>query len=114
MKISSIALSILFLPLCASAVVTDLFDAQLFVFNLLPKIGTLFFVVAIVIFFWGIVKFISNASDTAEHEKGKNFIVGSLISFTVLVSIWGIVSLLVDGVSPNQVEFIDSNGNPVP
>lgn len=108
------ALLFLFSPLSAFAAVTDLFGAQMFVYNLLPKVGILFFIVAMVIFFWGIVKFISNASDTAEHEKGKNFIVGGLISFVVLVSIWGIVSLLLDGTSPSPVEFIDSHGNPVP
>lgn len=106
----------LLLPLTSFAVVYDVFDTEFYVLGLVQKLGFLFVIIAIIVFFWGLVKFINNASDTSEHEEGKRFIVGSLIAFTVLFSIWGIVALVLQdtlGIYTAPVEFIDSHGNVV-
>ena len=49
---------------------------------------------AVVIFFWGLVRFISESSDTHAHTEGKERIIWSLIALFVLVSIWGILALM--------------------
>lgn len=112
-KISIFSLALIFfVPLIASAMVVDIFSLTLLILSLLEQIGFLFWVLAIALFFWGLVKFMSNAGDTAEHEKGKKFIMWGLICFVVIISLWGIVRIiLVDtlDISPSPTEFIDKN-----
>lgn len=116
-KIFVIILVTLF-PIVTVAQVTDIFGAQNLIFNILTSLSTLFWAMAVAFFVWGIVKFIKNADDTAEHEKGKQFMVWGIIAFLVLVSLWGIVRfLLVDtiGISPTGTpDYLDKNGVVLP
>lgn len=108
---ASLVLLTLF-PLSLYAQVGDIFGFTGLIFSWVEKIGFLFWVLSIALFFWGIVKFIGNAGDTAAHEQGKKFIMWGLLSFLVLVSLWGIVSLiLVDtlGINPSGTQFLDKN-----
>lgn len=107
----SIILALL-VPFVASAMVVDIYSLTVLILSLLEQVGFLFWVLAIALFFWGLVKFMNNAGDTAEHEKGKKFIMWGLICFVVIVSLWGIVRMiLVDtlDISPSPTEFIDKN-----
>lgn len=111
-RISILSLTVLLLPVLAFAQVGDIFGFTNLIYSLIEKVGFLFWLLAIALFFWGLVKFIANAGDTAEHEKGKKFIVWGLISFVVLVSLWGIVRIiLVDtlGISPSPTQYLDKN-----
>jgi hypothetical protein len=49
---------------------------------------------ALVIFFWGLVRYIYKSDDEGERERGKETILWSLIAIFVLFSVWGILSLL--------------------
>jgi lysylphosphatidylglycerol synthetase-like protein (DUF2156 family) len=49
---------------------------------------------AVVVFFWGLVRFVSESSDAHGHSEGKERIIWSLIALFVLVSIWGILALM--------------------
>jgi uncharacterized membrane protein len=105
-------LGLIFLPTAAFAV-TDVFDLELFIISLLGKLGYFFWVLAIVAFFYGLVKFISNAEDSAERETGKSIMVWGIIALTVLFSLWGIVRfILVDTLNINAapIDYIDKNG----
>ncbi|OGZ17376.1 MAG: hypothetical protein A2494_00730 [Candidatus Lloydbacteria bacterium RIFOXYC12_FULL_46_25] len=111
-KTFSVVTAFFLLPSFAHAQVSDIFGFTVLIYSLIQKVGFLFWVLAIALFFWGLVKFIANAGDTAEHEKGKKFIVWGLISFVVLVSIWGIVRIiLVDtlGISPASTQYLNKN-----
>ncbi len=104
------------LPTLAFAI-TDLFDAELYIISILGKLGYLFWALSIVAFFYGLVKFINNASDATEREKGKSVMIWGLIAFTVMFSIWAIVRLiLVDtlGINAAPINFRDKNGVIVP
>lgn len=64
--------------------------------------------VALLMFFWGIAKFIANAGDETAQAKGKRLMVGGVIGFVVMLSIWGIVSFIqsalgIGGVSNVQI-----------
>lgn len=52
------------------------------------------FAVAIVIFVYGVVKYMANGADEEARKKGRDFIVWSIIALFVMVSIWGFVNLL--------------------
>ncbi|MEK7132525.1 MAG: hypothetical protein AAB830_00580 [Patescibacteria group bacterium] len=90
---SALASLSLFLPALAGAV--TLFDT-LSVFSLLLNgLISVFIVLAVVAFFWGLIKYLFSTGGEAK-EKGdaaKLMIWGVIILF-VMVSIWGIIRLL--------------------
>lgn len=53
------------------------------------------FALAVVMFIWGAVKFfIINAEEDEKRAQGKQFMLWSIIALTVMISIWGLVSIL--------------------
>lgn len=46
---------------------------------------------ALLSFFWGLVKFVSKAGDAKSHADGKNLIVWGLIGIFVMLSFTGII-----------------------
>lgn len=100
----------------AGAQASDIFGAEVTIYGFVAKLELLLWALAIAAFFWGLVKFMSNAGDTSEHESGKELIVWGIISFVVLVSVWAIVQLIAGdtfGYSANPVQYINKDGNAV-
>lgn len=96
--------------------ITDVFDLELFIISLLGKLGYLFWILSIVAFFYGLVKFINNSTDSAEREQGKSVMVWGMIAFTVLFSLWALVRfILVDTLNINAgpVKYYDKSGTEV-
>ena len=54
----------------------------------------LLFSLAIVMFIWGVIQYVINDSDEGKKEKGRNFMIWGIIALTVMVSIWGLVSII--------------------
>ena len=55
----------------------------------------LIFALAVVFFVWGAVKFfIINADEEAKRAQGKQFMIWGVVALAVMVSIWGLVSIL--------------------
>ncbi len=111
----SIGAIVLFFPAIVFGV-TDVFDAEGLVIMILGKLGYFFWLLALLVFFWGLVKFINNAADTDEHEKGKHLMIWGIISFLVLVSLWAIVSfILVDTltITAFPINYVDKTGAPL-
>jgi hypothetical protein len=66
---------------------------------LIPVVASL----ALLAFFWGLVKFINNVSgDTKAITEGKNLMIWGLIALFVMVSVWGILRFVYGelGLSP--------------
>jgi TRAP-type C4-dicarboxylate transport system permease small subunit len=57
-----------------------------------PLIGLLL-TLAIVVFFWGMVKYIRSLGEK-EKKEGKDLMVWGIIALFVMVSVWGIVRLI--------------------
>ncbi len=55
----------------------------------------LLFALALAVFIWGIVKFISTEG-AAEKEQGRQFMIWGVIAFFVMFSVWGLVRILGD------------------
>ncbi len=49
---------------------------------------------AIAAFFWGLVRYIFNKSNTEERSDGLNTMIYGIIAIFVMVSIWGIIHVL--------------------
>lgn len=63
-------------------------------------INTLLFVVlsiAVLVFSWGIIKYITAAGDAAKVKEARSFIVWGLIGIFILVAVLGLVNFLVTG-----------------
>ncbi len=54
----------------------------------------LIFALAIAMFVWGVVQYVINSDEEAKKEKGKQFMIWGIIALTVMVSVWGLVSIL--------------------
>src|SRR3989344_7491315 len=74
--------------------VTMLEDAILFIdYVLVPLV----FALALIAFLWGIFNyFIAGGADEEKRSTGKTFMIWGFVGFFVMVSVWGIVTLLVD------------------
>ena len=76
----------------------------------------LFVTLAVVVFFWGLIKYLVNMGGEGKSE-GLQYMFYALIAIFVMVSIWGIIGLLqktfgVGGggaINPPQVNFNTTN-----
>lgn len=51
---------------------------------------------ALLVFFWGLTKFIMKGGDDKAIQEGKSLIVWGLIALFVMISVWGILGFLAD------------------
>ena len=58
--------------------------------NLIPIV----IAIALLVFFWGLVKFISKAGDEAEVKKSKGLMIWGLIALFVMITVWGLVRFI--------------------
>jgi hypothetical protein len=76
------------------------------IIGVVPALVTALVGVALLYFIWGLVLFISQSGDEKAVEEGKQKMIWGLIALFVLVSVWGLVSLL------QTVSGIDGGTNP--
>jgi|TARA_B100000315_G_C14150532_1_gene395521 cell division protein FtsW (lipid II flippase) len=58
-----------------------------------PLIGLLF-ALALLLFFWGIFQFISNADNEEGRDKGKRHMIWGILGMFIILSVWGILGVL--------------------
>ncbi|KKU79315.1 MAG: hypothetical protein UY04_C0012G0027 [Parcubacteria group bacterium GW2011_GWA2_47_7] len=59
--------------------------------NIIDLLIPLLLALAVLLFFWGLVKYIANASDEAAKESGKTLMSWGMIAIFVMVAFWGII-----------------------
>ena len=93
------------LPYTASAAIysiQDLIDESLNIFNLL--IGVVFSF-ALVVFFWGLAKFILNSADEKAQTDGRRLMIWGVVALFIMSSIWGIITFLRDAFGVTDVDL---------
>ena len=60
------------------------------------------FLVATVIFLWGVVKYISAGGDEAKMDEARNLIIWGIIFLAVMVAVWGFVYVVLDFIFGNE------------
>jgi len=60
--------------------------------------------IALLGFFWGLVKFIFAAGDEVDAEKGKSLMIWSVVALFVMVSVWGLVRFIGSALNIEQGE----------
>lgn len=99
--VSALALASLALPLSAFA--ADITNLLVLASNVLNALVGLLVTAAIVVFFWGIVRYLFQAGPEAKSDGLKTAMYGVLTIF-IMVSIWGIINLL-----RNTFQVTDTN-----
>ncbi len=62
--------------------------------SLIAGVEQLILALAIVMFVWGVVRYVIGADDEKERELGKQFMIWGIIALAVMVSVWGLVHLV--------------------
>jgi hypothetical protein len=57
------------------------------------------FIVAFVIFIWGVFQFIRNAGDKDKRQEGKDHMLWGIVGFVIMFGVFGIITLLGNTVS---------------
>jgi len=103
-------LTFLCFPLLAYADIFSVIDLGISFFTDLVPI---FIGFAIVVFFWGILKFIGNAGDQKAIEDGKKIMIWGLVGLFVIVSMWGLVGFLQETLNIGNIGSV-GNGPAIP
>lgn len=62
--------------------------------RLLNGVVILFIVVAIVVFFWGLITYLANIGGEDAAKKGIQLMLWGIIALFVMVSVWGLIRIL--------------------
>lgn len=57
---------------------------------------------AVIAFFWGLVKYIWNAGNEDARNDGKHMMIWGVVALFVMVSIWGLVGFIGDAFGVDQ------------
>jgi predicted cobalt transporter CbtA len=70
------------------------------------------FIIATVIFLWGVLEFIAGANDKDKRQQGKDHILWGFVGFIIMFGVYGIITLLANTIdvtgltlSPQQQTF---------
>jgi|SRR3989344_2001880 len=105
--ISSLPFVALLLPALASA--ATLRDTLVLVSTFLNGVIGLFITLAIVVFFWGLIKYLWSM-DHENASEGLKTMFWGIIAIFVMVSIWGIIRLLQSTLSVTSTDPIVPKG----
>ena len=107
-----VILTLLFTPLVAWGQITN-FDSILdAILNIIQQLTLIVASCSLLVFFWGLAKFILNAESSDAQSKGRDLMTWGVIALFVMTSVFGILafierSLGVDGqdVMPSRPSF---------
>lgn len=63
--------------------------------SILNLIIPIIFAIATIVFFWGIVLFITSGGDEEKRKEGRAYIIYGLIGLFVMIAVWGIVNVMI-------------------
>ncbi len=83
---------VLAMPLMAlAATINDMVRTTRDITN---TIVPLFMVVAVAVFLWGIIRYITSAGDEEKQKAARGYIIYGLIGIFVMVAFWGIIQVV--------------------
>lgn len=62
--------------------------------------------IALLAFFWGLVRFIFSASGEEAHKEGQRLMIWGLVALFVMVSVWGLVRFIGNALGVQQGDTI--------
>jgi hypothetical protein len=99
-----------FMPTVAFAAAGDFGALADFIQNIVQFINDvlvpLVFAIAFLVFIWGVFQyFILGGGDETKREEGRQHMLWGIIGFVLMVSVWGIVNLLSQGLGLDDQEI---------
>jgi hypothetical protein len=93
------------MPLAAYA--QDLEEVMDTIKRMVDRLVPLFMVLAVAVFFWGIVKYITASGDAEKEKSARGYIMWGLLGIFVLVAFWGLITILANtlGIGTNDATF---------
>ncbi len=73
---------------------------------ILNPIIVFMFVVALLVFFWGLVQFIYNAGSDSGRDTGKQHIIWGIVGMFIMVAVYGIIGLILNTFGLSSPEYI--------
>lgn len=75
---------------------------------IIRPLGTLLLAAAVVVFFWGVVKYMSSLGDEKKRADGKYMMAWGIVALFVMVSVWGLVAIItntlgLDNTTPTNI-----------
>jgi hypothetical protein len=61
------------------------------------------FILATIVFIWGIILYITSGGNEERRKEGRNFIIYGLIGLFVMVAVWGLVVVIADIFFPGGI-----------
>jgi len=101
---TTLAVAAVAMPSAAGAV--TLLDTLGLINTIINALVPIIISLALVLFFWGLVMYMTVAGDDEKRKKATNLMIWGVIAIFVMVSIWGIISLL-------QTTFRVNNQDPI-
>jgi len=98
-----------FFPLIAFAQAGNLTPFKTLVSNVGDIINMLIpilIALALVVFFWGLVKYVWGGGSDEARKQGKNIMIAGLVSLFVMVSVYGIIRLAQNALGVDSGTFI--------
>lgn len=66
------------------------------------------FIVAFVIFIWGLVELIRNADNPEKRKKGQDHMVWGIVGLVIMVGVYGIINILINTFGLSKTHVIDN------
>lgn len=107
MKKTLYAIGTFALPVVAMAAVTNINDVFGLVRNVLNAVIPIIISLAIVVFIWGVLKYVASG-DAEKKEEGRNLMIWGIIAIFVMVSVWGLVNILIQTFGFNNQNIQDN------
>src|SRR3989344_2732580 len=89
-------LALLVAPLGAEAQTYAFDDLVELFLDILDDVIVLIVALAVVMFIWGVLKYITAGESEDKIREGRNYIIYGIIGIFVMVSVWGLVNILVN------------------
>ncbi len=90
---------------CNTATGISQYNFQCFVGFAASMINQLVFIligIGLLLFIWGLVRYVSAGGDEDKVKEAKQFIVFGLIAFFIMLSVWGLTNILVRTFFPSN------------
>lgn len=90
----SLILGYSLIPLAVGAQTRELTTTLGTIKTTLNSIIGLLFIIATIVFIWGVIQFIASAGDEAKRTKAKGIMTWGIVGLAVMSAAWGIVNVL--------------------
>lgn len=64
--------------------------------NIISAIVPLLIAIALVVFIWGVIKYITAGDDAEKRSAARNTIIYGIIGLFAIVAVWGLVNVIAD------------------